>query len=181
MIVFFMTLLIGGIINNLSPAPVKPKGVLGPIFYQRLGTSLFLRHTPIEFLAVILVLGFYVVRFIAFFNLYSPYETALEATYPGSNGAARAAAAALEEVYYSMIPMQISLAVKNMFWYMLAGLPVERAALYHQRHGYLMQFVYMAVWICYAVGGLTTRHFTSPLFLRRQPSLGPHRTRLLDP
>lgn len=162
MIVFFMTLLIGGIINNLSPAPVKPKGVLGPIFYQRLGTSLFLRHTPIEFLAVILVLGFYVVRFIAFFNLYSPYETALEATYPGSNGAARAAAAALEEVYYSMIPMQISLAVKNMFWYMLAGLPVERAALYHQRHGYLMQFVYMAVWICYAVGGLTTRHFTSP-------------------
>ena len=61
-----------------------------------------------------------------------------------------------------MMPMQISLAVKNMFWYLLAGLPVERSAAYHAWHGYLMTLVYVAIWICFAIGGLTYRHFTSP-------------------
>lgn len=162
MIVFFAVLLFGGVLNQLSPAPIRPKGFLGPLFYQRLGTSMYLRYTPVELLAVLLVLGFYVARFVAFYRLYQPYETSLEAVFPGSNGAARAAAAAFEEVYYAMLPMQVSLAVKNMFWIMLAGLPLERAAAYHAWHGYLMQLVYMAVWICYAIGGLTTRHLTSP-------------------
>ena len=162
MIVFFSLLLLGGILNLWSPAIIRPKGCMGFFFYQKLGTSMYLRYTPIELLAVLLVLAFYVVRFVAFYRLYQPYETALEAVFPGSNGAARAAAAALEECYYAMLPMQVSLAVKNMFWIMLAGLPLERAAAYHAWHGYLMQLVYMAVWICYAIGGLTTRHLTSP-------------------
>jgi len=162
MIVFFACLLLGGILNNWSPAFIKPKGVLGPIFYQRLGTAMYLRYTPVEFLAVLLVLGFYVARFIGFYRTYEPYETAMQTVYPNSLGPARAAAQALEEVYYSMLPMQVSLGVKNMFWVLLAGLPVERSAAYHAWHGYLMQLVYMAVWICYAIGGLTTRHFLSP-------------------
>ena len=208
MIVFFACLLLGGILNNWSPAFIKPKGVLGPIFYQRLGTAMYLRYTPVEFLAVLLVLGFYVARFIGFYRTYEPYETAMQTVYPNSLGPARAAAQALEEVYYSMLPMQVSLGVKNMFCgctgvesmaaparamksrirrlvaalshssprpkslpflipvmtpgVLLAGLPVERSAAYHAWHGYLMQLVYMAVWICYAIGGLTPRHFLSP-------------------
>ena len=165
MVIFMALLLVGGILNNWSPAPIRPKGFLGPLFYQRLGTSMYLRYTPVELLAVLLVLGFYVARFVAFYNLYRPSELALEADFPHSNGAARAVAAALEEVYYPMLPMQVSLAVKNMFWIMLGGLPVERAIAYHNWHGYLMTLVYITIWICYAIGRLTTRQFLSPFCL----------------
>ena len=47
MIVFFACLLLGGILNNWSPAFIKPKGVLGPIFYQRLGTAMISTTVPV--------------------------------------------------------------------------------------------------------------------------------------
>jgi hypothetical protein len=49
-----------------------------------------------------------------------------------------------------------------MFWFILTGLPVERAAEYHAYHGYLMCIVHVAVWICFAFGGLTYRPLLSP-------------------
>lgn len=140
---------------------MRPKGVLAPLFYQRLGTSLFLRVTPAEVFAVAMVVGFYVSRFFAFYNIYKPYEVMLEPGYPGSNGVARAIAQSLEEVYYASLPMQTSLAVKNMWWWWFAGLPVERAAAYHAWHGYCQTGLLVTAWICYAIGGLTTRHLTA--------------------
>jgi hypothetical protein len=49
-----------------------------------------------------------------------------------------------------------------MFWFILAGLPVERAAAYHSLHGYLMCSVHIAAWICFAIGGLTYRPMLAP-------------------
>ena len=49
-----------------------------------------------------------------------------------------------------------------MFWYLLAGLPVERAALYHEWHGYLIMWVMIAIVVCYGFGGLTSRPFDAP-------------------
>ena len=69
----------------------------------------------IEVIAVGLIVLFYVVRFYAFYTLLEPYETKLEEPfYPGSNGKARATAFALEEVWYSMRPVQISLGCNSL-------------------------------------------------------------------
>ena len=154
-------ILAGGLLNMWNPALVKPKSALAPLFYQRIGTGTFLRVTPTEALGVLCIIAFYVARFIGFYRLYEPYETSLEPGYPGSNGRARAAAQALEQIWYVALPIQISLAMKNMWWWWLAALPVERASVYHNYHGYAMCLVLIAAWICYAIGGLTTRGLTS--------------------
>ena len=152
--------------SRVRPSFVRPKGFCGSLFYQKLGSGMFLRITIIEVIAVGLIILFYVVRFYAFYTLLEPYETKLqESFYPGSNGKARAAAFALEEVWYSMLLVQISLGAKNTFWYIVTGLPIERAAAYHEYHGYVMNLILIGAWTSWAMGGLTTRTFSSQLCL----------------
>ena len=80
-------------------------------FWQ--GAGKFVSQTPIQVLAVLCVLGFYGARFAHAFESYYSTEQALEVLFPGSNGAARATALSLYSVWYSMIPVQISLGVKK--------------------------------------------------------------------
>jgi len=163
-VVFVAVILFGGLINVISPALTKPKGVLAPFFFKRLGTGLFLRATPSEALGVMCVIGIYSSRFVGYYRLYAPYEVSLEPGFPGSNGHARAVAQALEQVWYVGLPLQITLGVKNVGspWWWLAGLPQERALSYHNFNGYFLCLALITAWICYAIGGLTTRHLTSP-------------------
>ena len=77
------------------------------------GAGKFVSQTPIQVLAVLCVMGFYGARFAHAFESYYSTEKALEVNFPGSNGAARATALALYSVWYSMIPVQISLGVKQ--------------------------------------------------------------------
>jgi hypothetical protein len=158
---FFLLLVLGGLLNLWSPTFTNPKSALAPFFYSRIGSAAYLRVTPAEAAMVTCVIVFYVARFIGFYRLYSPYEISLEPGFPGSNGAARACAQALEQVWHAALPIQISLSVKNMWWWWFAGLPLERLSTYHNHHGYFMCLVLVTAWICYAIGGLTTRTLTS--------------------
>ena len=161
MVGLLLVVLAGGLLNVMSPMILKPKGALAPLFYQRLGSGLFLRITPAELIGVLCVVGFYIARFIAYYRLYAPYEISLEPGFPGSNGRARSVAQALEECYYVALPIQISLGVKNGVWFWLAGLPVERAAAYHAYHGYTMAAFIIVAWICYGIGGFGPRSLTA--------------------
>ena len=128
MIGLWVLIIVGGLLNLYAPSACGPRGCCSGFFYKRLGTSAFLRYTTSELVCVFLVLGFYATRFILFYRTYEPYETSLESVYPGSSGAARAAAHALMEVFYSSLPVQVSLGTKNnFFWFSFTGMPMERA------------------------------------------------------
>jgi NAD(P)H-flavin reductase len=155
-------ILVGGLLNKAQPGFVQPKGPLGSLFHKRLGNGVFFSQVPIQIIAVICVLAFYGARFYGSFLVHYSTEAELQELYPTSNGAARAIALALHSVWLSMVLVQISLGVKHMFWFILTGLPVERAARYHELHGYLLAGVHVAEWICFAIGGLTYRPLLAP-------------------
>ena len=164
MIGLWVLIIVGGLLNLYAPSACGPRGCCSGFFYKRLGTSAFLRYTTSELVCVFLVLGFYATRFILFYRTYEPYETSLESVYPGSSGAARAAAHALMEVFYSSLPVQVSLGTKNnFFWFSFTGMPMERAVAYHAAHGYASVVIAIAAWVFFAIGGLTTRTFSSDL------------------
>jgi hypothetical protein len=113
MIIPWVLIILGGLANKMQPGFVQPKGALGSFFHQRLGAGAFVSQTPIQILAVLCVLGFYIARFAHAYQSYSPTEIALEAIYPDSNGTARAIALSLHSVWYVMLVVQISLGVKK--------------------------------------------------------------------
>lgn len=109
MIVPWVLLVLGGMANKMQPGFVQPKGMLGSFFHKRLVGS----QTPIQILAVACILAFYGARFAHAFQSYYASEIALQAIYPNSDGTARTIALALHQVWYAMLPVQISLGVKK--------------------------------------------------------------------